>query len=168
MLILPWIVTALLVAIFFYDLVRYIIPNWAVGVLLVLWPVALLLAPAVPEGFVWWHSLIVFAVVFAVGLGIFVLGLAGGGDVKLLAVLALWTGTHATFELVAYMALLGGLLAVACLLIRPIVAKFVAVEKAASLPRILRYKEPVPYGIAITLAFLYLLWNGQVAGLPVA
>jgi len=168
MLVLPWIVTALLVAIFFFDLARYIIPNWSVAALLVLWPVALLMAPTLPEGFVWWQSLIVFAVVFAVGLGIFVLGLSGGGDVKLLAVLALWTGTQSTLELIAFMALLGGLLAVACLLIRPIVAKFVAVEKAASLPRILRYKEPVPYGIAITLAFLYLLWNGQVAVLPVA
>lgn len=167
MLLFHWVLTVLLVAVFFYDLTRYIIPNWINATLLALWPVMLLVSPTFPEGFVFWHSLLVFLVVFGVGIIIFMFGFSGGGDVKLLAVLSLWTGTQSTILLLLFMSLLGGGLAVGCLLIRPIVAKFTPIEKAASLPRILRYKEPVPYGIAIALAFLYLVWTGQVAGLPV-
>lgn len=159
--------TIVLVVIFFYDLIRYIIPNWTVAILLALWPVMLFAAPSFPEGFVFWHSLLVFAGVFALGVVLFALRVTGGGDVKLLAVLSLWTGTYATVELIVFMALLGGGLAVGCLMMRPVAAKFIPAEKAASVPRILRYKEPVPYGIAITLAFGYLLWTGQVPGLPV-
>lgn len=166
MLLFHWMLTALLVIIFFYDLIRYIIPNWTVGTLLVLWPVMLLISPTFPEGFVFWHSLLVFGAVFLVGFWLFSKRVTGGGDVKLLAVLSLWTGTQSTVELITFMALLGGGMAMLCLLTRPVAAKFIPAEKAASVPRILRYKEPIPYGIAITLAFGYLLWKGLIPGLP--
>lgn len=160
--------TVFLIGIFFYDLTRYLIPNWMTAVILLLWPAMLLLTPTLPEDFILWKALLVALVVFIVGIGIFVMRWAGGGDVKLLAALSLWTGTKCTFEFIAFTSILGGILVLACLLMRPVAARFVKPENAAALPRILRYKEPVPYGVAITVAFLFLLWTGEIPGLPLS
>lgn len=156
-----------IIAIFIYDLTRYIIPNWVTGVLLALYPAMLLVVPSMPEGFSVWVSLAVFVAVFALGIGIFALKWMGGGDVKLLAVLALWTGVEAVVPFMVYTALLGGLLAVLLVILRPIVGRYVNVEKARHIPRFLRNQEPLPYGLAITVAFLIVLWMGEVPGLPV-
>lgn len=158
--------TVFLVGIFFYDLTRYIIPNWMSGVLLALYPVMLLSTPSLPEDFNIWLSLAVFVAVFALGVGIFVLKFMGGGDVKLLAVLALWTGVEASIEFLMYTALLGGLLALVLIIIRPIVGFYVPAEKVSRLPRVLYEKAPLPYGLAITTSFMILLWMGRIPGLP--
>src|SRR6188768_3903385 len=47
---------------------------------------------------------------FAVLAGLFALGAMGGGDVKLLAALALWIAPSAFFQLLIMMSLVGGLL----------------------------------------------------------
>lgn len=159
--------TVFLIGIFFFDLTKYLIPNWMTGTIILLWPAMLLVSPSWPEGVVIWQSLAIALLVFVVGILIFVMRWAGGGDVKLLAALALWTGTHCTIEFLVYTGLWGGVLVFFCLLARPIAGYFVPVEKAASLPRILRYKEPVPYGVAISISFLSLLWMGEIPGLPV-
>ena len=160
--------TVFLVGIFFYDLTRYIIPNWMSAVLLLLYPAMLLTTPApMPEGFSLWMSLAVFLAVFVAGIAIFALKWMGGGDVKLLAVLALWTGKEAVMELLIYTALLGGVLAFLLVLARPIAGRFVPVEKAERIPRVLRHREPLPYGLAITVSFLVILWMGGIPGLPV-
>lgn len=168
MLIFHGLLTVFLVGIFFYDLTRYLIPNWMTAVILALWPAMLWFTPALPEGFVIWHSLVLMLMVFLAGIIVFTMRWMGGGDIKLITVLSLWTGTQASVEFLVYMALMGGGLVLLTLLLRRIAARFVPVEKAASLPRILRDREPVPYGIAITLAFLLLLWKGMIPGLPVA
>lgn len=159
--------TVFLVGIFFYDLTRYIIPNWMSAVLLALYPAMLLSTPALPEGFSVWVSLLVFLVVFAIGIAVFALKWMGGGDVKLLAVLALWTGKEAVAELFIYTGMLGGVMALALLTARPLAGRMVPVEKAERIPRVLRHREPLPYGLAITAAFLIILWMGGIPGLPV-
>lgn len=159
--------TVFLLAIFCYDLTRYIIPNWMTGVLLLLYPAMLFSAPSLPEGFSIWVSLMVFGVVFVVGIAVFALKWMGGGDVKLLAVLSLWTGAEAVAPFLVYTGLLGGVMALVLVLIRPMVGRFVPVEKVERIPRFLRHREPLPYGLAITIAFLIVLWMGEVPGMPV-
>src|SRR5690606_15587033 len=158
--------TVFLVGIFFYDLTRYIIPNWMSAVLLLLYPAMLAFTPALPEGFSLWVSLLVFLAVFAGGVAIFALKWMGGGDVKLLAVLALCTGKEAVLELLVFTGLLGGVMSLLLMMVRPAVGRYVPVEKLEQVPRVLRHGEPLPYGLAITVSFLVLLWMGDIPGLP--
>lgn len=94
------------------DAQRRIIPNWLTALIallaiphwmgtgLPLWPgVALQLALAA-------GVLVIFA-------GLFALGLMGGGDVKLLAALALWLPLPRFIELIVIMSLAGGILTLA-------------------------------------------------------
>ncbi|MCH2546722.1 MAG: prepilin peptidase [Alphaproteobacteria bacterium] len=159
--------TLFLLAVFYLDMTRYIIPNWICGILLALYPVMLFMTPAMPQD----HSILwavgLCVIVFIFGIFIFAMKWAGGGDVKLLAVLALWTGKESTLEFVVYTGLLGGVLAIFLIMARPLVGRFTPVEKIDSIPRIFRDGEPLPYGLAITTAFLILLWMGNIAGLPV-
>jgi len=165
MLIFALILTIFLLGIFFYDLTRYLIPNWMNGILLLLYPVFLLSHPPFPAGFSVWYSLVAFAAVFILGIGIFVMRWAGGGDVKLLAVLSLWTGKEAVASFLLYTGLLGGVLALALLMIRPLAGRVYKTKEASEIPRFLQYNAPVPYGLAITVAFLILLWTNEIPGL---
>jgi prepilin peptidase CpaA len=80
---------------------------------------------------------------FAVLAGLFALGAMGGGDVKLLAALALWIQPLPFLKLIVMMALLGGLLTVL----------FCAWHVA----RRQREKLAIPYGVAIAMAGLWVL-----------
>ena len=80
---------------------------------------------------------------FAVLAGLFAAGAMGGGDVKLLAALALWLPWHPFLELVLIMALLGG----------------VQTLVFAVRHRIARHsgKLEIPYGVAIAGAGLWVI-----------
>lgn len=94
------------------DAQRRIIPNWLTAIIAVLviphWIVA---------GLGFWPGialqLLLASGVFALFAGFFALGLMGGGDVKLLAALALWLPLSRFIELIVIMSLAGGLLTVA-------------------------------------------------------
>ncbi len=132
------------------DARRYIIPNWLnlaiVGLFILAWPL-LGIAP--------WSGLAAASLVLLVGFGIFALGLMGGGDVKLLAACTLWTGwTMRTPEFLLLTAMVGGVLVVVVLLMRLLLAPlWLRYAATLPLPRLLTRKEPVPYGIAIAIAF---------------
>lgn len=81
-------------------------------------------------------------IAFALAALLFALGAWGGGDAKLAAAVVLWTGFAAAPRFVAVMAVAGGVLALAVLLLQGRRAK-------------------VPYGIAIALAGLD-WWAGAV------
>ncbi|WP_347302011.1 prepilin peptidase [Croceibacterium sp. TMG7-5b_MA50] len=81
------------------------------------------------------------AAVLAVCAGLFAIRVLGGGDVKLLAALALWVRPHAFPDLLLVMALTGGLLAAALLLTH---------RRSGT-------GTSVPYGIAIAVAGLWVL-----------
>ena len=161
------VITLFLLAVRYSDITNYTIPHWISGTLLGLFPFMILMAPSFPEGFSVWMSVAVFAVMFIIGICIFVMNWAGGGDVKLLAVLGLWAGKESALEFVIYTAVLGGLMSIALLLVRPAAGRIMKTENPEDLPRILRHREPLPYGVAITCGFLIVLWLGKVPGLPI-
>lgn len=79
MLFFPILLTGFMAAVLFFDVTRYIIPNWLVGVLLVLYPAFVLMSP-VPVG--WPMALAAAGLMFVVGVVIFAFRLMGGGDVS--------------------------------------------------------------------------------------
>jgi prepilin peptidase CpaA len=118
------------------------IPNWLNGA------VALLALPFwYASGLSLWPDV---AVQVGVALGVlgifwivFELGGMGGGDVKMLAALALWLPFGSLLQLLAIMSVAGGVLTLA-------VAIPHRIAKAAGRPEI-------PYGIAISFAGLWLI-----------
>ena len=110
--------------------------------------IALLAVPFwVLSGYALWPDI---ATQLALGVGVFLLfallfrlGMMGGGDVKLLAALALWLPLGALVKLLVIMALAGGVLTLA-MLIRHKVMKS-------------GHKLEVPYGVAIAFAGMWLI-----------
>jgi prepilin peptidase CpaA len=139
-----------------WDAVAYRIPNWTVGVLVAGFPLAGLLAP---EGLPWLEHLGAAALVFAVGVGLFMLRFAGGGDIKLLTAVALWVGWRHLLDLVVLMGILGGVVVLVLLAARrwlPLLLSMHPTAAALVMPRVFRDGEPVPYGLAIGVAALML------------
>lgn len=135
------------------DLRDYIIPNRICLAIAALYPAHIAATGAieiVPGG------LIAAAVTFIAGFAVFVFRIAGGGDVKLMTVVALWAGPTRIVEFLVMTALAGGLL-----------AAFLAArawrQHAESMPdgsaglRLLAIRDTkVPYGAAIALGGLYI------------
>lgn len=155
--------TVLYVMVVWYDARRYVIPNWLNLLIMASYP--LLLVTGWPEP--WWGGLAAFACMLAVGMTLFFFGIMGGGDVKLLAVSMLWTGwSAASLQFLIYTALVGGVLALAVIIIRRTLAPlYVRLAPARTLPRIWMRKEPIPYGLAIAGGFLLLLYMNAMPGL---
>lgn len=109
-------------------------------------------------------ALAMAGLMLALGLGLFAIGVMGGGDIKLLTVLSLWTGWGlTTFQFLFLTALMGGLLVLILLPLRAVLPPlWLKANSARNLPRLLTRKEPVPYGLAIAGAFLLMLWTNQV------
>ena len=158
------VLSVLMAAVIVYDGVRFIIPNWLNGAFLALFVVWGVMNPNTD----WLSALTMFIVLFGVGYVLFALGTVGGGDVKLLAVCGLYTGWSVTgLKLVVYMSLLGGALALVLVALRLMVPALTARLGIQTIPRVLTVGEPAPYGVAIAVAFLGLLWTGQLPGLLV-
>ena len=134
--------SALLLAAAAFDLKTRTIPNslnlaiallaipfwWSTG--LTLWPdMALQLGVA--------------ALVFAAFAAIFAMGAMGGGDVKLVAAVALWLPWQAVISLLVLMSLAGGVLTLAMVVRR----RFAESEA----------KMEIPYGVAIAFGGLWLI-----------
>ena len=134
--------TAMLLVAAMFDLKSRTIPNslnlaiallaipfwWSTG--LSLWPEAAL-------------QLGVALLVFAAFAGLFAIGWMGGGDVKLIAALALWLPWQAVLALIVLMSLAGGVLTLAMVLRQ----------------RFTRREGPpeIPYGVAIAFGGLWLI-----------
>ena len=133
---------AMLLAASVHDLSSRTIPNglnlavallaipywWAVG--LALWPDAAL-------------QIAVAALVFAAFAGLFALGAMGGGDVKLVAAIALWLPAQAVFALLFIMSIAGGALTLAMYLRHRLARRTERLE--------------IPYGVAIAFGGLWLI-----------
>ena len=141
------------------DLARYRIPNTLVLALLALYPVAVLQAPQPVD---WPMALAGMLAVLVVGYFIFAMKWMGGGDIKLLAALALWVGWAGLLDYVFLVAMLGGVFAVAVWCVRRIIP--LVVRPSRALPRMLQQDAPIAYGVAIAGAFLILMWQGKVIG----
>lgn len=147
-----------MLTVLWFDVRHYIIPNWLVGSLLVLYPVAVLMSRNSVD---WQMALAGMLIVFAVGYVVFAMKWMGGGDIKLITVLALWVGFSHLLDFIFLFGLLGGVFSVLIWGIRKFEA-YLPVPKSGKLPRILRNGEPIPYGVAIAGAFLILLGRGEI------
>lgn len=123
------------------DYRRYTIPNWISLAILALF--VLHTAVTAPPFRLIALDLFGTALIFAGGLVLFVRGMFGGGDLKLLSSVALWVGFIDLPRFLLLTALAGGLLALLILLIRWL---------RSSDGRI--HDQRVPYGIAIAVAGL--------------
>ena len=132
---------ALLVAAF-TDIRRRQIDNWlnagiALAAPLFWWSSGLQLWPDVAI------QLGVALAAFVILAGMFALRMMGGGDVKLLVALALWIKPEWFLQLVIMMALVGGVLTI--------------VMAGWHLMRRQQHKLAIPYGVAISIAGLWVL-----------
>jgi prepilin peptidase CpaA len=145
------------------DAYSYRIPNVVNLSIILLFPIALLATNAPIN---WQNALLAFAIVFAIGFGLFVANIMGGGDVKMLAAIALWLEYGKTlWDFFLIMAILGGILTIFLISTRKY-APFIALKMkrdAGKIPQIFSHDQPVPYGLAIGIAFLWLLWTGNLA-----
>jgi len=148
---------AILLAAAWSDLRRLLIPNRLSLAIAALWLAYALAAHAAADPPV---SLIgaptVALIIFMAGFGLFMAGLMGGGDVKLLAATALWAGPDLWPELLIVTTICGGAIAVA--LMTPLGSWFEAsIQDAGGLshlrvsmaPDASRRHRPMPYGLAI-------------------
>ena len=159
------ILTVLMIAVMITDFTRFTIPNKLVLVILAVYP-ALLLVEMRPE---WYYDLAIGLGMFLLGFALFSLKLMGGGDVKLLAVCAVFVGKDAFLNFFIGVALWGGALALALLAAREIVPYIYMKlgKQPDSIPRVFTAGQDAPYGLAIAASFLGLLWWGQIAGLKI-
>lgn len=83
---------------------------------------------------------------FAIFAGLFVLRVMGGGDVKMIAALALWLPFKALIDMLTVMALSGGVIAL------------ILIVRQRWRPNAQR--PEVPYGVAIAVGGLWVIANG--------
>lgn len=139
----------------FSDVVSLTIPNWLSIVMAALFaPIALTQHMAPAEIGV--HYLFGFAIL-VVGFFLFQAKIFGGGDAKLVAAAAVWTGFAAFPSFILGTALAGGVLALALLSARKWSPFFAAAP--AFVNRLLTADSGVPYGVAIMAGGLLALPN---------
>jgi prepilin peptidase CpaA len=148
-----------MLAIIVFDVRKYIIPNWIVSSLLVLYPLAVWLTPLAVD---WKMAFLGMLMVFAAGYVVFAMRWMGAGDVKLITVCALWVGYASLLDFIFLFAVLGGLFCGFLWGARKMVPGFAGRLPFKTLPRIMKEGEPVPYGVAIAVAFLFMLLTGKI------
>lgn len=132
------------------DIARLIIPNWVSIALVASFPL-FALAHGMTAIEIGAHLLFGFAVL-GVGFGLFAAQIIGGGDAKLLAAAAVWTGYASLLPLIFWMALSGGLMALILMQARKWVPY---VEGApAFVNKLLVRGSGIPYGVAIMVGGL--------------
>ncbi|MFM1976605.1 MAG: hypothetical protein RL145_1451 [Pseudomonadota bacterium] len=97
-----------------------------------------------------------------IALGMFLIGVYGGGDAKLTGAAALWLGPAAMMPFILYTAIAGGVLVLCLLLGRRLARRFGLPRKPRWARRLLRKSAAVPYGVALgigaILATPYTVW----------
>jgi prepilin peptidase CpaA len=101
--------------------------------------------------------LMAFGLTVGLGFLVFAMGAIGGGDVKLIAVLALWFGMEHLSSFIVTTALAGGVLALFLIAVRSSMAG--ATAPSTNAPMLLRRNAPVPYALPIAFAALWLEWG---------
>lgn len=144
---------ALLLAAALWDALSYRIPNILCLSLLAIWPFHVSLLPVTDLT----GALLAAGIVFAFGCLAWLRGWMGGGDVKLLAIVALWAGWPDIVATFFVISIAGGLLAIA--MKTPVRRVFglavtpgIDVAPAVAAPML-------PYGIAIACGGLFLAWR---------
>jgi len=121
------------------------IPNWVSLALTAAFPLAALLL-GMPVKEIGLHLAFGFAVL-AIGFLLFQFGVLGGGDAKLIAAAAVWTGVAAFGSFALTTVIAGGIMALILLVARARVKP--AETRPAFVNRLLKPRGGVPYGVAI-------------------
>jgi prepilin peptidase CpaA len=145
------------------DVVTYEVPNWIPMALAAVFAAVALWSGSGVDAVLWHFAAGAFVLV--VGWALFNRGVFGGGDAKLLAASAVWVGWSGLAEFALAVALFGGALAAALLVVRRLK---VPTAKAGG-PRLrclLSSDQGIPYCAAIALGGLW-MFPAVKAGLPV-
>lgn len=149
---------ALLIWVAACDVQSFVIPNRLCLAIAGLWP-AFALTDA---GHVaWLGAPLVALAAFAVGFALFAARLMGGGDVKLMAAIALWAGPGLVLPFIVITSLVGGALSIVVLVasrLQPVMAR------ADGAARRSLFRANVPYGAAIAAGGLFVAGRLVVAG----
>lgn len=138
------------------DLIRFEIGNWNSILIAACYPIA-----AIGAGLPWAQigtNVGAGAAVLAIGFLLFWRGYLGGGDVKLLAALAIWVGWRALPAFIFWVAIYGGVLAIVILIIRRS-ARLERFRGTAWVTRIKQSPAKLPYGVAIAAGAGHILVN---------
>jgi prepilin peptidase CpaA len=131
------------------DLRRLRIPNWLTAGLAAAFPVAALMGGQEVH---WLSHLLAGLAVFAGAAVLFACRVMGGGDVKLLAAVALWAGAGQVLPFLMLVALAGGAFAALVLVLRQPVVQGGILWAVGRLPGFMHGKMPIPYGVPIAAA----------------
>jgi prepilin peptidase CpaA len=157
---------ALLAAAAVYDAWKFIIPNQvSLGVA----GLFLVSAPFWSAPVPWLSHIGAGTAVLAVGMVLFSLGRMGGGDVKLISAVSLWTGFEYLLEFLILVSLAGGVLALSLLLVRRTLKWRRSGRDAAdqpALPRVWSMGASIPYAVAIAPAGIFVGSRLPAAGWP--
>ncbi len=129
------------------DMARMIIPNWVSIALSAAFPV-FAFAIGMPLAEIGMHVLF-GAGMLAVGFVLFAFNIVGGGDAKLLAAAAIWTGCGGFLPFIVWTALAGGGLAVLVLVARANSIHLVGLGAPNFVIKLLTPEKGIPYGVAI-------------------
>jgi prepilin peptidase CpaA len=128
------------------DIARMIIPNWVSIALAGIFPVAALADGMAPLD-IGLHVLFGLAILVA-GFFLFAGNIIGGGDAKLLAATAVWTGFQAFLLPFMYWTVVaGGVMALALLAARQFIPQ--TESHPRFLNHLLKKQNGIPYGVAI-------------------
>lgn len=142
------------------DIWRLRIPNVFPIAILLLFPLWIYHAGWTPT---LWQNAAVLLMIFFGGALVFSRGWLGGGDVKLLAAIALWFDFRGAAALFLFVAIGGALLSILFILLRRIVpARLTNEGNILSL----KARGPIPYGVAIAGGALLAILNGQISPQP--
>ena len=143
----------------FTDIVWLRIPNWISAGVAVLFLAA---GMAEPRSLDWWGShLAAGLIVLVVGMAVFAWGKIGGGDVKLLAGVALWFGLTPLPVLLVAIGVAGGAVSIVCLVLRGY-GSGALLELLGMHAVVLEKGQGVPYAVAIA-AGCYLTPDGLLS-----
>lgn len=101
------------------DVASRRLPNWLTSAVAALYGIYVVVSPVPVD---WIGAFLVAGAVFAIGFALFALNWLGGGDVKLMAGLALWAGVEQLALFLVVTSLAGGLLSIVFLVRRWLLA----------------------------------------------
>lgn len=146
-------VGAAMIAAAAYDVATLTIPNWISLVLVALFPFVAVTA-GLELGAIGVHLAVGFGALI-IGIALFAGGLIGGGDAKLFAAIALYMGGAWIGPYVFAVALAGGALACAVVLMRWIAITGIT-DRFVWLGHLTKAGAGIPYGIAIAAGGLFI------------
>ncbi|MGH6905259.1 MAG: A24 family peptidase [Geminicoccaceae bacterium] len=145
---------ALLVAASCFDVLCLRIPNIIPLGLVVLFALQLLVEPGIHAPL---DHFLAMAVALLILLPVFALDMLGGGDIKLLAAVALWLGMHKLAALLILVGIVGGIFALVWLAARWLIRRGLGDRP---LPTSLQAHAPLPFALPITIVAALLFPTG--------